>query len=414
MNNIVDILPLSYIQESMLYRYFAYPDSYCNFEFLHFKLKGYLNKSYLIQAWHEVFRRHPILNSFVRWKDCGDIYHIYTIDEPKVTCIQVNQPHQKQKIIEQKRKYRVNIRKHLMEVTIICEEKEADLLISAHHMIYDGWSTNIILSDFIECYIALVKYKEIQMECRDIGYKAVMKYQKNINYEPLIKFYQIHLKGYKTRTVKKNSGNISYNTKKSYYQKLNGITELEIKKAAGRLQVAPSAFFITIWARIMMKFYKQEEVIVGVVFSGRSAAITNIEYCVGPLINILPLRIKQGNMKNMIMQVQRDMAELSSIQTIPLNFQEINHKIPFIPMDSVVLFQNYIISDSINKHDDIIEIFPKEAEFFPDNVVTFEVRKDCRDICIQYRYEPDIIPDDFIKAAAYDVIHELEILRYIQ
>lgn len=407
----MDILPLSHIQTSMLQSYFVYPDSYSNFEFQHFILRGQMDAAKLAYAWKRVFQLHPILNSKIGWSENSDVYQIYLEREPPITILDARDGKVREEgpWTKEREKYRVDITKAVFEVCLLVQPTHADLFMNTHHMVYDGWSTNIILRDFVHIYRNLFDPGTKLELARDPGYKCLLKYQQKTDYAGLAEFYRRHLEGYKAAPAKRHGMNMQYNEKKTYRHKLNMVYD-ELFWIAEKLGVPPSTVMIALWARQMMRWKKAEQVVVGVVFSGRNIPIPEVENCVGPFINVLPLLVKNHNIFEMIWKIHRDMAELASLQEIPYRPEFLGA--PNLSYETVVLFQNYVIDNSLVQASEVCEIQHFKALYYPQNFITFEIKREDENILFEYRYTCARYTEEQIAAVSKRIAGSIRALCY--
>ncbi|UOK56592.1 condensation domain-containing protein [Bacillus sp. OVS6] len=73
-------------------------------------------------------------------------------------------------------------------------EEKYEMVISNHHILYDGWSNGIILKEFLKAYQCLSHSVKYNLPIKK-KYKDFIKYIQNQDKEQQKKFWQGYLKG---------------------------------------------------------------------------------------------------------------------------------------------------------------------------------------------------------------------------
>jgi len=188
---------------------------------------------------------------------------------------------------------------------ILCKTRESKyrLIISNHHILYDGWSTGIILREFFETYNARYKTKEKKGK-RNQGIKPGLKpsFKEFIQWihsqdkERQKRFWGGYLAGFECQTrlpvkiKRKNTGELKTPARCSVIvtRTIKNQLEMLIKKQ----RVTLAAFFYSAWGILLQRYCHTGDVVFGTIVSGRSAPIIGIENMVGLFINTIPLRLK--------------------------------------------------------------------------------------------------------------------------
>ena len=182
-NNIQDILPLAPVQKGMLFYYLNEKDSAMYFEQMSFRVSGSFNEQDFRKAWNVIVQKHPILRTLFRWKKLDNPvqivlkqYEIPLIIHDLTSIPDDLQQEQLEKIWEQDRKEGINIEIAPMRILLIRLTPECfEMTLSSYHIILDGWSNGIILSDFLDAYLNLRLGKTPQNTACNQGYGAFIK-----------------------------------------------------------------------------------------------------------------------------------------------------------------------------------------------------------------------------------------------
>ena len=160
--DIEDILALTPMQEGMLFHYLNNPSGDQYFEQLSLILSGEIDIHRFETAWNIVIETNPVLRTVFRWEKTDmpvqvilkhyvlkPVQHDFSGDALS--------PRQQQQLVEEARsKDRENsfdLRDVPFRVTLCkLQPDEYCMLVSNHHILYDGWSGGIILNEFFEAY----------------------------------------------------------------------------------------------------------------------------------------------------------------------------------------------------------------------------------------------------------------------
>lgn len=398
---------LSHTQLAMMQRCFAEPESYCNFEFQHLFLRGEADIDRLDAAWQAVFRRHPILNSVIRWeREGGGLRQIYRPGLPVVRLLRPTDPAGRQALIQQRRIYRVDLRRGCFELILLPGPEGVDMLINTHHIVYDGWSSSVILAELLE------EYRTLDIPASppapEYTFEAFQAQQSRLDSAPLLATYRRMLQGYRHPAVNRPKGSSAFSSKSSLEMGLPIATE-EVKRLCGRFQASPGAILTALWASEALRLYHADDLVLGVVFSCRSLPIPGLEQGVGPFLSVFPLRVRASGLPQMITAVHRDMAELQQLQHIPFDYVSMVESIPFFSIDSVALIQNYPSARPSGPWEGpTIERI--ETLYFPDNQITFEIQNRETGLTLLYRYDNRCFSCQSIERSAGRVCADIDSL----
>jgi len=152
-NNIEDIIPLTPMQEGMLFHYTMNPDSTEYHEQISFGLTGDIDVDLLQKAWDFVIRKNEMLRSDYRWKDIDK--PVQLILTKHSVCVSYHDlTREKSSIDEIKQadlKSRIDIENETLRITLCkCSENNYTMIISNHHILFDGWSSGIMFQNCLK------------------------------------------------------------------------------------------------------------------------------------------------------------------------------------------------------------------------------------------------------------------------
>ncbi|HLP57620.1 MAG TPA: condensation domain-containing protein, partial [Candidatus Deferrimicrobium sp.] len=300
--NLEDVLGLTAMQEGMLFHYLADPGSKQYFEQIHLRLSGNLDIGLFKEAWQAVVRSNEMLRSVIRWEKLDEPVQIVLKEKEIIFRVHDlsgevpdEQPGLLVKIREADRNQIIDLANDPLRLALcILNDREAEMIITFHHIIYDGWSTGIILKEFVDIYDTLCRGKKPRTQ-RKTKYKEFYKWYRSLaeNNEQ-DESWKRYLEGFDTRTI------LPYNRSKTAgiaHVKTHKITLLpDLKEKVNTLlqthNITLATLMFTTWGLLLQRYNNSHDVIFGVTISGRTPAVKGIEDIVGLFINTLPLRLE--------------------------------------------------------------------------------------------------------------------------
>ncbi|MGB7605429.1 MAG: condensation domain-containing protein, partial [Lutisporaceae bacterium] len=161
--NIQDLVSLSPMQEGMLFHYLQNPNSSEYFEQLSLILSGNIKTELIKASWNFVVQSNEMLRTIFKWEKLEKPIQIvlknYEIPILEYDISEEDSPN-KHKLLniikEQDISKGIDIGEEPLRVLLVkLEANKYEMIISNHHIIYDGWSNGIILKEFFEVYNSL-------------------------------------------------------------------------------------------------------------------------------------------------------------------------------------------------------------------------------------------------------------------
>jgi len=302
--NVEEMMGLTSMQEGMLFHYLTNPESLQYFEQIHLTLSGSIERQLFEEAWRLVTCNNEMLRSIIRWEKLEEpIQIVLKQKEIPIRVVEFKDEDQQskaegvQKIIKKDRETPININRDPFRVTLcLISENESRMLLSFHHIVLDGWSTGIILQEFLTAYNCLSQ-GETQSEITKARYKDFFKWyqQSQTHYrDQRREFWKKHLEGFDTLTLLPYNDNKLQDIQQVSTYRLNvpATTKQRLEVLAQEHNVTISTLLYAAWGILLQKYNNSDDVIFGTTVSGRSPEVKGIDRIVGLFINTLPLRIK--------------------------------------------------------------------------------------------------------------------------
>jgi amino acid adenylation domain-containing protein len=356
--NVQDIYPLSPAQQSMLlylllsgYRYEVYFDQYVG------TIEN-VDPPALKGAWQAVMDRHPVLRTMFVWEKR---------DQPlQVVRRQVDVPwqeHDWRELPEAERTQKLAAflredhtlgfdlaKAPLMRVALIRMTDEAWKMVwSFSHLILDGWSMALVLSELRAFYAAAQEGREAGLPAarpfRD--YIGWLKRQDSAKAE---EHWRRSLAGFEPPTPLPfdgtgGEGGSDWKTV-DVERILSPDVVRQLQALSRRYQITPNTVLQGLWGLLLGRWGAVDDVVYGVIVSGRPYELEGVEHMAGLFINGLPLRLRIDPMADLIPWLQRLQAEqveqrefeYSSLEQI-LVCSGMPRTIPLY--DSMFVYENY-------------------------------------------------------------------------
>ncbi|MCP5047826.1 MAG: B12-binding domain-containing radical SAM protein, partial [bacterium] len=302
--NIEDITALTPMQEGMLVHYLKEPASRYYFEQLSLTISGPIDFKCFKLAWNTVVETNAILRTRFKWKKIKSPVqiilksHSVPVVFHDLSTGDLNDKHRSLKEIKDKDitggfdLNRVPFRITLCKI----EEYRYEMIISNHHILYDGWSNRIILEDFFSVYhhraLGESPLKPVRQQ-----YKEFVNQIRRMDTGKQQNYWRDYLKGFEEKpelSIKRKKGSAIHDAWKGNAHCKTRFSTLERKELelfTRRHKITLSGLIYSAWGLLLQRYNNRTDIIFGTTVSGRSLDIEGIEDIVGLFINTIPLRV---------------------------------------------------------------------------------------------------------------------------
>ncbi|MBF0120451.1 MAG: amino acid adenylation domain-containing protein [Desulfobacterales bacterium] len=300
------------------------------------KLIGKLDISVFERAFNEIIRRHEILRtSFltVDGQPVQNISHEFKLSIPVLNMEELSK-------YEQDKEIKLKMFEHaqndfnlskipLIKAELLCiSPNENILLITIHHIISDGWSSEIIIKEASVLYDAYISGKQSPLNELSIQYADYAVWQINSlsgeTFEKQITYWKNHLKGapslLELPTDKPRPPLQTFNGNTKIFEIDRDIT----KKLQNISRESETSLFMVLYAAFSILLYKysgQEDIVIGSPIANRH--YKEIEPLIGFFVNTLALRTNlSGNptFREVLKQVQQVIFDAHCNQDLPFEY----------------------------------------------------------------------------------------------
>jgi len=406
--NIEDILPLTPMQEGMLFHYLKDPHSDLYFEQLSLKLSGVVDIDTFKQAWDIVIKTNEMLRTVYRWETVDKPVQII-LKEYKSDPVFFDRPLSVQEVKTNDRNRAFDLNDVPFRVTLCrLDQNEYELIVSNHHILYDGWSNGIILEEFQDAYDALCKREPLTPPVkRKTKFKEFVKWMQHQDPEDRQIYWETYLKGFEKKTLRCANENGVIEKKRNPDEReifrfpIAETAAAMVKDFIEKQKVTLASFLYSAWGILLQRYTGSNDVVFGTTVSLRNPRVNGIEHMVGPFINTLPLRIKTGTrdtavrlLKDVGLSLQtREKYENTSLADIK-SISGIDRQEDLF--DSIVVIENYPISSRLQQNNRSLTVeFHSMIDTTHFDLTVDIVTAEELDIC--FTYKPVLFSDGFIE-----------------
>lgn len=240
-----------------------------------------------------------------------------------------------------------------------------DLIVTAHHIIMDGWSSSAIIGNLISLYMKLEKgisYDELKQEItaknqNQSQYSDYINWIEKRSKKTAMSYWEQLLEGYEesaaitpVRKPEKQSSNMI----RADYEVSTELTE-KLRQTAAGCNVTINTITETVWGILLQKYNHINDVVFGKVVSGRNAEIRNIEEMTGLFINTIPVRetvTEETKVSDLLLAMQNQSNESGNYDYCALADIQSASGIGENLVKTLYVYENYYIDTNVVSRDD--------------------------------------------------------------
>ncbi|MGE5343976.1 MAG: non-ribosomal peptide synthase/polyketide synthase [Candidatus Omnitrophota bacterium] len=354
--NIQKILSLTPIQEGMLLHYLKAPGDDLYFEQLSLEIFGEINIHHFENAWNSVIQANEMLRTVFRWENLENPvqiilkeYNIQVIYEDLTILDPEGKKYELDQIKSKDRKKKFDIQEVPFRVTLCrIENDKYEMIMSNHHILYDGWSNGIILKEFFKAYRQANEGEPVSLPVKP-GFEEFIKFIQQQDTAKHTEFWNRYLNDFgvipePSSVPKRRKKEITETVKYTFRCPAELTVKMDAFIKSANLTLA--SFLYGAWGILLQTYHSIDDLIFDMTVSGRNPNIKGIEDVVGLFINTLPLRIRtdpDDTVSEFLTRLRLNLQELSNLEnssTIRIR-DELDKRDTKSLFDSVVVIENY-------------------------------------------------------------------------
>uniref|UniRef100_UPI001428A884 non-ribosomal peptide synthetase n=1 Tax=Streptomyces hygroscopicus TaxID=1912 RepID=UPI001428A884 len=400
---IEDLLPLSPLQEGLLFHAQYSEDALDVYTVqLAVRIQGPVDAPAVRRAAATLMGRHASLRAGFRRRKTGDPMQVILRDlELPVTELDfsdVSEEEQRARVREfaagdRKRRFDME-RPPLLRVTMIKVAADAFwLVLTAHHILLDGWSAPLVMRELFQHYRAGGEDTTLPPVT---PYRTYLAWLARQDKAAARRAWQEALQGVDSPTLLvPDAGPGAAVLPEDLVAEVPADLTARLGELARSTGVTLNTLVQSAWGVLLGRLTGRDDVVFGATVSGRPADIPGVESMVGLFINTLPVRVRVDHgapWTELLAAVQRRQAALLDHHHLPLSAVQETTPVTGELFDTLVVFENYPLdSDGITEHTDgprITDITGQDAThyaltLFPTPGPTLRLR---------LGYRPDLYP----------------------
>lgn len=352
--NIDGIYRLSPTQEGLLFHTLYAPDKglYC-VQFI-CRLRGKLDPVRFEEAWHQTVDRHDAVRALFTWERHEHPLQVIrrSVRTPFSFLDSQESPGDDSKALEsfldadRLKGFRLDEAPLMRVVLMSLGPKEHRLVWSFHHLLLDGWSQRILLSEVLARYDALggnepPKLPDAQRYGDFIGWLSRQ------DVRAAGSFWKAKLAGFREMTdlrlPRPEEPAASGHNERRLQLSPHQTRALEALARSERITM--NTILRGAWSLLLSRYSGSEDVVFGATVSGRSTELEGIETMVGLTINTIPVRVTvepESELGPWLRHLQNEQAECSAYDFALLaEIQRLSDVAPGQPLfETILVFEN--------------------------------------------------------------------------
>ena len=361
--DIVDIYPLSPMQQGMLF--FSVLDSEAShyFEQISYRIKGTLSIEAVKYSLNALIARHDALRTiFLHEGFENPIQVVLKKRQVNFNYIDIHEgvsyasrEDVLKTYLENDKSYKFDLTSDvLMRVTILhTGQNEYEFIWSYHHVIMDGWCMSILIEEFNKFYLGHINNRSVHLgEAQP--YSAYIQWLQDRSNDLSSTYWEYYLQGYDSIATlpAERKGFTDIKVPKMANETLE--LSIEQTNALREISAVQDVTLNTIvqvaWGILLSKYNHTEDVIFGSVVSGRPSEVEGIETMVGLFINTVPVRLRfdlKDTVQNLLAQTQNQAIESEPYHYHSLSEIQSGTHLGRNLLDHILIFENYPISEKV-------------------------------------------------------------------
>ena len=418
-DKVEDIIGLAPLQEGMLFHYLKDPSGNQYVEQLRLELSGEIDVILFEKAWNVVVTNNTMLRTIFWWEKLSAPIQIILKEQPVSFQYYAGAPvasgDSVEKIIGEDKELGFDLTTVPFRITLLkVGGAKFILLMTNHHILYDGWSTAIILKEFFQAYDDLSFNRAASLPKKE-SYKSFLTTLGGVNREKHKVYWEQYLQGFESVThlpfkkqKKKSAASFQQHT-----LKLPVETKSRVKSFLAQEATTLASLMYTIWGLVIAKCTNSQDVVFGVTVSGRKLPIRQIESMVGLFINTVPLRLRftqEQAIRDTMRQVMDTTTNWMEYENTPLvdikEYSGVGHEQELFT--SIVVVENYPL-DKQMANGGLIKVDGYTMEERTNYELTLTVY-DHDELAIEWKYNETIIEKKDVERISnyfFQVLHQI-------
>ncbi|SDY17711.1 hybrid non-ribosomal peptide synthetase/type I polyketide synthase [Thermoactinomyces sp. DSM 45892] len=360
-NQIEDILTLTPTQEGILYHCLKDSVQQMYVGQVALEVTGQLHVSHLEKALQRVVQENECLRSVFRWEKLSHPVQVilrqmsHHIMEHDLTSL--SEQEQKEQIVqmdEEERSKGFDLTKGPL-LRISASKVRADqyrVLINFHHIMMDGWSLGVFLSEWFTRYGQL-QSNQVKKSQPKTKYKEYVKWLGQQETGKAKGFWNRVLQSWEptTKLPYRHDKNETHLHMNSVVTSLSDIMP-EVSHFSKTYGVTPNTILNVAWGVMLQRYSGSDDVTFGLTVSGRPDEMQGVDQTIGLFINTVPVRVmteSKQTVTELMSEVHKQAVEMKEYEYLPLTDIHSAAKLRGNEslFDHILVFENYPLDQKL-------------------------------------------------------------------
>lgn len=329
-----DFYPLTPAQQGILFHALFAPNSGAYCQQFDYRIKGSLNVAAFKRARQAVIERHQTFRTAFLWDGLAEPVQVVfrradmPIQEYDLKGLEpaAQEDELNRLLIEDRNTGLALSLPPLMRSALInVADDEHHFIWTCHHLLLDGWSTNMLIRELFAFYDAFSNGRSLELETPR-SYREYVAWLKQQDLVEAEAFWRRMLKDFITPTsIMPKVDVTSLPRQETGYSEqqleLSAATTNSLLSLGRQHRLTMNTIVMGAWALLLSRHSGQHDVLFGVVTSGRPPDLDGVESMVGLFVNTLPMRIRVPRSDTIITwleEIQRQQLEIQKYEYSPL------------------------------------------------------------------------------------------------
>jgi amino acid adenylation domain-containing protein len=313
--NMVDLRPLSPMQEGMLYHSLREPESAAYIEQCAFAIRGSLDPAALEEAWNLLAARHDALRTvFVPEKASQPLPMILRQRRLRIRFERIQSESEFEDYRRADRSLRFDLKSDLLLRVALFQMGDQDyrLVWTNHHIILDGWSGGILMRELFQLYEAVSTGRKLVLS-EPVSNREYLRWLGARNVDAASAWWASELEDYEDSCdLPAGPGAEGTGELRRHVLDLDEHATAALSECAAAAKATVSTLLLCAWGILLARANHRSDVVFGVTVSGRPVELAGAGEMVGLFINTVPVRVRSSwdeSVRDLLGRVQSRMLE---------------------------------------------------------------------------------------------------------
>jgi len=361
---IADIYPLGPFQAHMLEQRLQHPESGLYLASGVYEVPFAVDVANFARAWQQVIDRHPVLRTSFTWESLDQSLQLVH-EHARLTIAQedlraLTPTEQQARVAEyfqavRRTSFALTSAPHTDVALFRVGDERYRFVWTFDYMLQDGWGF-LLIRDFLACYQAACSGQAAQLD-QPRPYRDYIAWTRQQDMAAAEAFWRAMLSGFTTPTPLTACAPGNAPSDGPYMAQnilLPATLTAAVQELARQHQLTPYTLLQAAWALLLSSYTGAQDVVYGVVVSGRPPELAGVDQMVGLFNNLLPMRLRIDPAQPLLPWLKAIQDQLTDLRQYeyspPLKVKQWSD----VPADQP-LFESYMVYENLPISEAVVE-----------------------------------------------------------